>query len=54
MGMVMKMVHEVGGFWFEFRWKENGEKKRRKGNFEVKSEKVRVVGVTYYINLSQC
>ena len=39
---LMKMVHEVGEFWFEFWWKENGEKKRRKENFEVKSEKVRV------------
>lgn len=30
MGMVMKMVHEVGGFWFEFRWKENGEKREER------------------------
>jgi len=42
MGMVMKIVDEVGVFWFEFWWKENGEKKRRKENFEVKSEKGRV------------
>lgn len=40
MGMVMKMVHEVGEFWFEFWWKENGEKIEKKRREKEKKRKI--------------